>query len=86
MSVTDPEKLIRSTLESMVLPTVFCIMSAASLIAFIFIWYKELYLFLLPSGFLVFSFGAVSFVTWIVRKRIREFINERERVRQNGRN
>lgn len=86
MAVTDPEKLIRSTLESMVLPTVFCIMSAASLISFIFLWYKGLYLFLLPSGYMVFGFGALSFVTWYVRKRVREFVNERDRVGQNGGN
>jgi len=76
MSVTDPEKLIRSTLESMVLPTVFCIMSAAALIAFICLWYKELYLFLLPSGFMVFGFGALSFVSWYVRRHVKNHMRQ----------
>ncbi len=76
MVVIDPEKVIRSTLESMVLPTVFCLLSAAALIAFICLWYKGLYLFLLPSGFMVFGFGAVSFVTWYVRRRVKNHMRQ----------
>ena len=66
-----------NSLESMVLPTICLIIGAVASIVSMFLALKGLYIWLLPSGFIVLAFGALGFVSRHIRVKVQRHNNGR---------